>query len=112
MTDTLQTLPQIPMSQLGTMTANMTLINIVLFLLGTVAYFVMEYKLKQGVSDFSIYYWIKDNWYNVVFSACCVTAYFIIQHNVEPLTAFTLGLAPNLIADWVGSIVANMKGKQ
>lgn len=111
MTDTLTTLPQIPMSQLGSMTANMTLVNIVLFLLGTVAYFVMEYKLKRADTTFSIGYWIKDNYYNVVFSACCVTAYFIIQHNVEPLTAFTLGLAPNLIADWAGSIVQSMKNK-
>jgi hypothetical protein len=111
MTDTLTTLPTIPMSQIGQMTANVTLINIVLFLLGTIGYFVLEYKLKRGEKDFSMGYWIRDNWYNVIFSACCITAYFIIQKNVEPITAFTLGLAPNLIADWAGKIVENMKGK-
>ena len=99
------------MKELLTLSVNLNTTNIILLSLGTIAYFVMEYKLKQGDSSFSIGYWIRDNWYNVVFSLTCITAYFIIQDSVSKLEAFSLGLAPNLIADWVGNIIQNMKNK-
>ena len=99
------------MKEIAALSINLSTTNIVLLALGIIAYFVMEYKLKRGESSFSIGFWIKDNWYNVVFSLTCTIAYFIIQESVTKLEAFTLGLAPNLIADWVGNLIAQMKRK-
>lgn len=99
------------MKEIIALSANLSPVNIVLLLLGVVAYFVMEYKLKSGDKTFSVGFWIKDNWYNVVFSLACTAAYFIIQENVTRLEAFTLGLAPNLIADWAGNMIGQMKKK-
>ena len=99
------------MKEIAALSINLNTTNIVLLVLGTIAYFVMEYKLKKGESSFSIGFWIKDNWYNVLFSVSCVVAYFIIQDSVSKLEAFTLGLAPNLIADWVANMIAGMKSR-
>ncbi len=99
------------MKELASLSSNLTTANIVLLLLGVVGYFVMEYKLKAGDKTFSVGYWLKDNWYNIVFSACCISAYLIIQDSISRLEAFSLGLAPNLIADWAGNLIAKMKGR-
>lgn len=99
------------METLQKLSTNFDLVNIILLSLGTIGYFVMEFKLRAKDKSFSIPYWISDNWYNVVFSIVCVFAYFIIQDNVSKLEAFTLGLAPNLIADWASGIINQMKNK-
>lgn len=99
------------MKEIAALYVNFNLQNTVLLLLGIIAYFVMEYKLKRGESSFSLGFWLADNWYNIVFSITCTIAYFIIQEGVTKLEAFTLGLAPNLIADWVGNLIAQMKRK-
>lgn len=99
------------LTMLQTLSSNFTIINIVLLVLGTIGYFVMEFKLKAANKQFSILYWMKDNWYNIIFGVVCVVAYFMIQESVSKLEAFALGLAPNLIADWAGNMIEMMKKK-
>ena len=108
MTDSLQ-LVAISTSKYAAIAQGFTLENVLLFILGSVFYFTMEYKLKRGDKSFSMGFWIKDNWYNVVGTISLTVAYFILKKNVSPEAALGMGLAPNLIADWAGTIIARLK---
>jgi hypothetical protein len=78
---------------------NFTSENIILILLGSVLYFLTEYKAKCNTAGFSMGYWLKDNWINLVINLVAIPAYFMLRDSIEKPEAFLAGFFPNYLVD-------------
>lgn len=72
--------------------------------LGMMLYFFFEYKAKKtATTEFSIGFWVKDNWVNFVSVAGCLALYYFIGDKL-PATkqeAAMLGFTGNKIVDYM-----------
>ena len=79
--------------------------NLILLLCGLIIYFVMEFK-ANAIPTFSLGYWLKDNIPSILIYIAGGVAYYLIgDMTVTKMEAFMLGLAPNLVIDWVQTLV-------
>ena len=82
--------------------------TILLTLLGTLIYFVMEFK-SRATTEFDFSYWIKDNWINLLLIILVDIAYIMLIGEPTKEIAFVIGLVPNLAADWIGDLIKKYK---
>ena len=75
---------------------------IIATLLGALIYFLMEFKSKKlsFTKDFSILYWLKDNWMNIFTTVACLYAYVYIKEGITKEMAFAIGFGWNKIQDY------------
>lgn len=81
-------------------------------LLAMLIYFVFEFKARseKGMS-FSILYWIRDNKWNLVLYVLIGILYYAVNSDISAGTAIAIGLAPNLLIDWIQTITHQNKLK-
>lgn len=72
---------------------------IVSIALGAIIYFMFEFKTK-GIKGFSLWYWVKDNWFNVILTCVIYYALTYIGQISDKMTAFALGFSVNKIVDY------------
>ena len=88
---------------------NFTTENTALIIIGVLIYFFAEFKSKHNDTEFSFKYWLKDNWMNIPITLLGVMAYFIVNDSIGKVEAFSIGVAPNLITDWVIDFINRKK---
>lgn len=77
---------------------------------GAVTYFILWFHGRKSDVPFSILYWIKDNWYNVLVTAAVLVLWMWVNPNMEPVTAFLTGASCNTFIDSLTAIIRT-KGK-
>jgi len=76
--------------------------------LGALIYFLMEFRSKR-IQGFSVWYWIKDNWYNVVLTCLIMYALVYIGYVTDRVAALLLGYSANGIIDRFQDIMSSKK---
>lgn len=68
-------------------------------------YFVLEFKTRseKGI-PFSVLYWIKDNKFNLILYFLIGIVWYAVNPNITPGVAVSIGLAPNLLIDWIDTM--------
>lgn len=85
-----------------------TLGTIAYIVAGFIFYFFMQWrkkKIQNPSLTFNLPTWLNHNWYNAVFY---LIAIFLIYWNagaMNPVAAFSLGVAPNVILDFTGVVI-------
>jgi len=76
--------------------------------LGALVYFLMEYRAKR-IQNFSLWYWIKDNWYNVILTCLIMYALVYIGYVEDRVAALFLGYSANGIVDRFQDMMSTKK---
>lgn len=100
------------MDQFIALGQSLTLENMALFTLGSVVYFIVEYKKLRDNPTFKWGYWIKDNWYNVLLSLAFMLAYLIKTPESEGWVVFILGAVPNYAIDRIQALTDKYTSKK
>lgn len=80
---------------------------IIACLLGVLVYFILEFKTKGfKFGDFSITFWIKDNWLNLITTAIAIWAWLYIKDGLTKEMAFMIGFGWNKIWDYLQDLAS------
>jgi len=83
----------------STMVDSFSTAAIAIYTCAIVLYFIAEYKTKSNDSNFSLGYWIKDNWINVLASAALFVLYNFAYELIRVKDIFMIAFGANYLID-------------